>query len=146
PARTGDRLSRAGATHAAAARKHPRARYGTAGQVERAQGRIARPDHQGTGYRPAVFLRAVAAVQMLWRGFDRGIPARARSERDPWRREFAALHAALRDLLGGSRSAGRRGSPGIAERSAPPANRNFGTRRGVIAVPGTALHVHVQDF
>ena len=61
-----------------------------------AEGRTARPDHQGQGHRPVVLVRARAAVQGLRRRFQRGMAARARAWRDPRRREFAALHPALR--------------------------------------------------
>ncbi len=67
-ARARRRLRRAGAADAGTARQYPRARQGSARQARGAEGRNRRPDHQGPGHRPAVLVRACAAVQVLWRG------------------------------------------------------------------------------
>ena len=61
-------------------------------KLEKLKSRTRRPDHQGPGHRPAVLVRARAAVQVLRRRLDRGVAARARHRRDPRRRQFAALH------------------------------------------------------
>ena len=107
-----------GAAHAGTARQHPRARRARSlDKLEKLQGRTRRPDHQGPGHRPAVLVRARAAVQVLRRRLDRGMAARARHRRDPRRRQLAALHPALRHQRRGSRPGGRARAPGAAARA-----------------------------
>ena len=60
------------------------------------ESRNRRPHHQGTGHWPAFLLRVDQGLQGLRHRLHRGMDARAGHRRDPWRRELAALHPALR--------------------------------------------------
>jgi len=121
PAGVGCGLRHAVAAHSPGAREHPRARRGSRAQAGTAQDRPGRADHQGPGHRPAVLLRAGPAVQVLRHRLHRGMAAQPWHQCDPWRRELAAVHPALRHGRRGAGPAGRPGWPRIEGRSAPGA-------------------------